>query len=248
MSNTKDTGHSKNVSNFNALIVKVKGYGAKYNPSNQAISIQALEDLAVSAKESIDMLDTTLPAYQLGVDQRQMAFEPVSRLATSILNSVKSSGANISIIEDAISMTKKIKGIRITPKKTEEEKQALKDQGKEVKEISTSQQSYDMIVENFGKLITFLSNVAEYNPNEDNLKLSTLKDLNIKLKDLNDEAVKTFEKVNNARIARNKILYSEKTGLIDKAKAVKAYVKSVFDASSPEAKQIAAIPFKEIKS
>ena len=29
MSNTKDTGHSKNVFNFKALIVKVKGYGSR---------------------------------------------------------------------------------------------------------------------------------------------------------------------------------------------------------------------------
>jgi len=247
MSNTKDTGHSKNVFNFKSLIVKVKGYGSSYNPSNPAISIQALEDLDVSAQECIDVLDSNLPAYQLAVDQRQMAFEPVSKLTTSVFNALKSSGANKAIIEDAVSMTKKIKGIRITPKKTAEEKQALKEQGKEVKEISASQQSYDMIIENFGKFIIFLNNVAEYNPNEDNLKLSVLKDLHIKLKDLNDEVVKTFEIVNNARIARNKILYNDQTGLIDIAQSVKAYVKSVFNAGSVEAKQIAAISFKKVK-
>ncbi len=247
MSNTNDTGHSKNVSNFKTLIVKANGFGGSYNPSNASIKVQALEDLALSAQESIDVLDANMPAYLLAVDERQMAFEPISKLSTAILNSLKSSGANKSIIADASSMTKKIKGIRITSKKTEEEKQALKEQGKEVKEISTSQQSYDMIVENFGKLISFLSNVSEYNPNEEHLKITVLTDISSKLKVLNDNAAKVYEIINNARIARNKVLYNEQTGLVDIAQSVKAYVKSVFNAGSVEAKQIAAISFKREK-
>ena len=52
--------------------------------------------------------------------------------------------------------------------------------------------------------------------------------------------------LSNARIARNEVLYKEKTGLVDTAFDVKVYIKSLFGASSPQYKQISKLAFKAL--
>ena len=41
MASTTETGHAKNVANFEDLISFCTGYGASYNPSKAAIAIAA---------------------------------------------------------------------------------------------------------------------------------------------------------------------------------------------------------------
>ena len=59
----------------------------------------------------------------------------------------------------------------------------------------------------------------------------------------NTNVINATTAYSNARILRNKTLYLAGTGLFDTAKDVKAYVKSVFGATSPEYKQISKIKF-----
>jgi hypothetical protein len=49
--------------------------------------------------------------------------------------------------------------------------------------------------------------------------------------------------LSNARIERNKLLYSENEGLIDIANGVKSYIKSIFGAASPQYKQLTNLKF-----
>lgn len=42
MRSTSETGHAKNVANFDELISYAIGYGADYNPSKEAIQIPGL--------------------------------------------------------------------------------------------------------------------------------------------------------------------------------------------------------------
>jgi hypothetical protein len=39
MASTSETGHAKNVANFQDLIAFVKGYGTTYNPSKSALKL-----------------------------------------------------------------------------------------------------------------------------------------------------------------------------------------------------------------
>jgi hypothetical protein len=51
--------------------------------------------------------------------------------------------------ESAKTLVRKIQGTRATPNKTEEEIATAKAEGKETKEISSSQMSYDSRLDNF---------------------------------------------------------------------------------------------------
>jgi len=67
------------------------------------------------------------------------------------------------------------------------------------------------------------------------------------LKAKNTAVINATTALSNARIARDKVMYSDDIGLIDIARDVKQYVKSLFGASSPQYKQISGLEFKAIK-
>ncbi|MBV2166746.1 MAG: hypothetical protein KUL76_09475, partial [Kaistella sp.] len=63
----------------------------------------------------------------------------------------------------------------------------------------------------------------------------------------NTAVATAYASISNARIARNKILYTDPTSLVEKASEVKKYIKSVFGANSPEFAQIKGLQFKMVK-
>lgn len=56
-----------------------------------------------------------------------------------------------------------------------------------------------------------------------------------------------FTAISNSRIARDKVLYKDITGLVPIANDVKKYIKSIFGASSAEYTQVKSIEFKNVK-
>ena len=247
MASTSETGHLKNVANFDQLISFASGYGEAYNPSKSNLKLDALKALSAQAKESINAVSSTEPAYKSAVAAREVAFEPLSKLTTRVMNSIKATDTAVQVNENARTLVRKIQGIRATPKKTDEEKKALAEQGKESIEISTSQMSYDSRLDNLFKLIQLLSSIPEYNPNEKELKLEHLSTLMEELKAKNAAVVEKTTPLSNARISRNSILYMNDTGLYDVAMDVKTYIKSVFGATSPQYKQVSKLAFKKVK-
>ena len=88
----------------------------------------------------------------------------------------------------------------------------------------------------------------DYKPNETELQIATLQALADELK-LKTEAVDaTAAPLINGRIARNKYLYNENTGLVPPViNNVKNYIISVFGAGSPQIKYINTLKFKTVK-
>jgi len=163
------------------------------------------------------------------------------------MNAVKATDISSQVEESVKTLVRKIQGTRSTAKKTETQKADMTAEGKEVKEISTSQMSYENRLDNFNKLIQLLSSIELYTPNEPELKITALTELYNDLKDKNNAVVNAATPLSNARIVRNNIFYKADTGLVDIATEVKAYIKSLFGASSPQYKQISKLEFKGVK-
>jgi hypothetical protein len=53
MASTTETGHAKNVANFQDLIEIVTGYGATYNPSKNSLKLPQLIALKTSAEGNL---------------------------------------------------------------------------------------------------------------------------------------------------------------------------------------------------
>lgn len=246
MANQSETGHAKNVANFETLISAVNGFGAAYNPSKSAIKTTALTSLSISAKTVLNQINSAEGQNKIAVANRDVAFEPLSKLATRIINALRASDVSEQIIASAESLIRKLQGKRATPKKTEEEKAALLAEGATVKEVSSSQMSFDNRLDSLDKLINLLSNITEYIPNEEELQLITLAALYTSLSALNAAAIQSETALNNMRISRDELLYKTGTGMVDIALSVKTYVKSLFGATSAQYKQVSGLRFKTV--
>lgn len=243
MTNTSETGHAKNVTNLESLITSIIALETSYNPSRDSIKLPALQALLTASKESLNAVNIAQATYSNAVAARKVAFEPFGKLITRVMNSLKASGTSTQVVQSARTIVRKLQGRRASAKITEEEKKALEAEGKEVNQISASQMSFDNRIENFDRLIMLLSSIPLYNPNEEELKVETLKALHNQLKEKNSEVILPIVQLSNSRMTRNKILYSENTGLVDVALDSKTYIKSIFGATSPQYKQISKLRF-----
>jgi len=247
MAKKSETGHAKNVANFGTLISAVTGYGAVYNPSKQSNTLGELVALAGNADNAMSLVNGAEGQSDIATAARKVAFEPLSKLATRIINAIKSSDSKQQINNAVQSLVRKIQGKRATPKKTLEEKAALAAEGKVVNEISSTQMGFDDRIDGLNKLIQLLAGIPEYAPNEEELKTSTLFTYYNTLKATNAAVVEAETRLSNARLSRNQILYTDDSGLVDVAGSVKLYVKSLFGATSAEFKQISGLTFSVIK-
>ncbi|MFN8114509.1 MAG: hypothetical protein U0W65_00230 [Bacteroidia bacterium] len=250
MASTSETGHHKNVSSFESLISFCQGYGASYNPSKNSLKIAQLQTQLASVKVNISTVTSTSVAFNNAVNARQLAFKGIEKLSTRLVNALDSTNATDALVKDAKTVNAKVQGSKLTKA----------DAGKTAKPIdpnapvtdtpatiSSSQRSYDSLIEHFSKMIAILSTEPTYVPNENELKIATLNTQLTNLKNANTGVTNAYTTVSNARIARNLSLYNPTNGICATAKEVKAYVKSVFGATSPQYKQISGLEFKTIK-
>ena len=247
MASNPESGHSKNVANFNTLIAFIVTYGTAYNPSKSSIFLTALQTVSRNASDSIDSVNEAFSAYNSAVAARKVAFNPFSKLITRVFNALKSTDTPQEVDDQVKTVVHKLQGTRATPKKTEEEKLKLAAKGKVVNEISASQLSFDNRLANFEKLITLLAGIPLYAPNEQDLTITALINRYNDMKVLNDNAVSALTQLNKARIARNKILYAESVGLTDLALAAKNYIKSLYGSDGPQYRQIGGLEFVPFK-
>jgi hypothetical protein len=243
MASTSETGHPINVANFETIITDVTSYGASYNPSKVSLKLPALNTLLAAAKSAVNAVSAAEPAHKLATDARDAAFKPLSPLITKVINALKATDTTAQVDETAQTLVRKLQGRRATPKKTDEEKKVAADAGKEIVEISSSQMSFDSRIDNFDKLIKLLTSVTLYAPNEAELKVAALTTVLTDLKAKNLAVTTAEVPLNNARIARNDVLYKANTGLVDIALDIKTYIKSVYGATSPQYKKISKIKF-----
>jgi len=252
MASTSETGHAKNVANFEDLISFCTGYGATYNPSKAAIQIPSLNTLRTNAQGSITGVNSSKTAFTNATNSRQTSFDPLKKLCTKIVNALDATDATDKLVKDAKTINNKIQGKRSGDKTKTSPTPVppippLPTPTPEDKSISVSQQSYDSLIENFDKLITLVSTEPTYTPNETDLQISTLQTLLGNLRATNTAVVNAYTNYSNSRITRNSILYAATSGLVDIAGDVKKYVKSVFGATSPQFKQVSKLEFKKVK-
>jgi hypothetical protein len=242
MSSVSETGHYKNLANLDQMISKVLGYKTQFNPSKESIKETALQSKSAAARASLDAVATAMPAYTTAVAAREVAFALLSKLITRVFSSLKASDTSGRLDEAVKTIIRKIQGGRVSRKKSKEDADGASS-GEEKVSISSSQMSYDNRLDNLDKLIKLLSGITAYSPNEEDLKITSLMALYSDLKSKNEAVITAATPLSNARLARNKVLYEENTGLTDVAADVKSYIKSVFGARSPEFKQISGLKF-----
>lgn len=247
MTSFSETGHAKNVANFEDLISFCIGYGATYNPVNANIKITALQTKQTAALAAIQTVKTTKTAFDNSTNGREIIFASLQKLSTRIVNALEATTATTQTIDDAKTVNRKMQGKRAgsSKKHTLEDAGTLPDPSLPPvpTTISVSQLSFDSLIDNFTKLIQVISSEPSYLPNETELKVATLNTLVTSLKTANTAVINANTTYSNGRISRNTMLYGADTGLTDLAGEVKKYIKSLFGATSPQYKQVSKLKF-----
>lgn len=242
MASTSETGHAKNIANFQDLIAFVTGYGATYNPSKNALKLPQLNTLVTTSQSKLADVIAKNTSYNNAVNDRMLAFEPLKALSTRLVNALETTDAPQEKINDAKGFNRKIQGKRASSSTTPADPSTPAPAT-----ISASQQSYDQQIQHFAGLVAVLQSETSYTPNESDLKIVTLTAKQTDLSTKNNAVSTAYTSVSNSRISRNKTLYDETNGLVNIATEVKKYIKSVFGATSQEYAQVKGIEFKKVK-
>ena len=242
MASTSEVGHAKNVANFQDLIEFVTGYGATYNPSKNSLKLPQLVALKATAETKLTDVISKNTNYNNKVNERMVAFSNLKSFSTRLVNALQTTDATTQTINDAKTFNRKMQGKKASASQTPTDPNAPAP-----KTISTSQQSYDQLIQHLAGLKSVLEEESSYAPNETDLQVATI---DTKIADLTakNTAVSTaYTNISNSRISRNETLYTSDNGIFETASEVKKYIKSVFGANSPEFAQIKGLQFKMVK-
>ena len=240
MASTSEVGHAKNVANFQDLIEFVTGYGATYNPSKSSLKLAQLVALKATAEAKLTDVISKNTNYNNKVNERMVAFSNLKSLSTRLVNALQTTDATTQTINDAKTFNRKMQGKKASASQTPTDPNAPAPTT-----ISTSQQSYDQLIQHLTGLKSILEEEPSYTPNETDLQVATIDSKIADLTAKNTAVSTAYTNISNSRISRNETLYTSDNGIFETASEVKKYIKSVFGASSPQYNQVSGIKFSK---
>ncbi|MDR1563187.1 MAG: hypothetical protein LBS54_08955 [Dysgonamonadaceae bacterium] len=238
-----EAGTNTYVGNLDILIDKCSIFGPVFNPQNQDLQIESLKELSAHVKHSINDVDYLLAQAVFAEGNRQERFAQLLPTVTRVLAvaiSLRLAEAALIHIREIV---RKIRGTRAKPILPTPPLE-----GEEPKKYnSVSQRSFREQIEHLNQLILIVSAQPLYKPAEQDLSVDSLIKLKNEMGVVHDAATRVADELEEARIERDKLLYTPVTGMMDTALAVKEYVKAIFGAASPEYKDIKHLKFKNKK-
>ena len=208
-----------------------------------SLKLPQLIALKASADATLADVITKNTNYNNKVNERITAFSGLKSLSTRLVNALQTTDATTETIGNAKTFNRKMQGKKASSSQTPTDPNTPAPNT-----ISTSQQSYDQLIQHLAGLTSILEAETSYTPNETDLQVATLQTKIADLTAKNTAVATAYASISNSRIARNETLYSSSTGLVETANEVKKYIKSVFGASSPQFAQVKGIQFKIIKN
>ena len=240
MASTSETGHAKNVANFQDLIEFVTGYGATYNPSKNSLKLPQLIALKATAENNLADVITKNTNYNNKVNERITAFSGLKSFSTRLVNALQTTDATPETIGNAKTFNRKMQGKKASSAQTPTDPNTPAPNT-----ISTSQQSYDQLIQHLAGLTSVLEAEPSYTPNETDLQVVSIQAKIADLTAKNTAVATAYASISNSRIARNETLYTSATSVVETALEVKKYIKSVFGATSPQYAQVKSIEFSK---
>lgn len=234
-----ETGHAKNVANFETMISFCIGYGTDYKPSNAALEVAQLQAALAAAQAAIDGVTTGLIGWKVKVNDRETVFDGIGKFMTRLSAAFAACGAPSNAVDDIKGFARKIAGAR----KGKIEVDDPNTPENEAAHNSVSQRSYTQVVEHFDAAIELCMNEPLYGPNEADLSVVSMQARSAAMKAANTNVVASVTTLSNNRISRDEVLYTNATSIVELARLVKLYVKSLYGQTSPQFKQISGLQF-----
>lgn len=239
MASTSETGHNKNVANFNSAIQVLVEMGLMYNPSNPALQLVNLNPIQSTLSTAITALNNKKPVYKNAVASREILMAELPARLTMSLNFAKSTNISQTDKDNLSSQVKKMRG--------DKKLKAVNPDSTAGDTISTSQMSYDSRIANLDTYISQLASLEYYIPNETIIQIPNFQNYHQQLTTSSTLVNSAGNGLITGRKNRNDILYYNDTNIIQVTREIKAYLKSLGAAADPYYKAIVKLQFKDIK-
>lgn len=223
------------------LVRICESFGARYQPSNEAIKPTALSLLLEQAQQSVKAVTVAQQAKIFAISDRVEAYAGIPKLATRIFHAMAASEAPEKTLEDAMQVrqTFKYRARKTKASPPENGTESVKRSGNPAVQLN-----YEAKAKNFSRLIDCVKTLSSYAPVEPELSVEALEAFEQKLVQLTKEVIRRGAAVTEARIQRNGLLFG-KNGVHGTAQSVKHYVRSAFDQDSEEVTKVVSIPFSK---
>ncbi len=240
---TSDTGHAKNVANFNKMIAACTGYGTAYNPSNPNLAIKAMTPQAAGGDASVKAVAPAQKPYKDAEDARHQPFIDLPQLVRDAYNELAScDGVSATTLQTALNLEKKIAGTNRAPK-PKGVTPPVNPPEPTKKSHSTSQQSFDMRLAAFNDFISLLAGEPNYITNQPDLMVTALTSTAATLGALNQAIEPVYTPYQTALTVRDTALYFPVTGIYDTQAKVKKYVSGNRALSATAKKEVLSLKF-----
>ncbi|NOS94595.1 MAG: hypothetical protein HOP30_22010 [Cyclobacteriaceae bacterium] len=240
-----DSGHSTNVARFAELVKRCIAFGSTFKPAKAIIKLDNLKIVLANAKQAMSALNTAHTDMTRAITERARTFGALDKMVTRLGSGAASSDILPETIEKINKQVAKYHSKRINPiDEPEPDTAAETTQEAETRRNSVAQGSMNRKIENFDKLITMFGAEENYQPNEMDLTVQSLKTMLNEVITRNDLAQDAKINFNAALEARDKILYDTELGLITCVRVTKKYVKFAFGPTSKEFKRLSSLTFK----
>jgi hypothetical protein len=236
------TGHAKNVESFEKLLGICTGFGAAYAPSKTSIKLVAINTVLASAQQSLQQVKVAQNAFDNSSNNRESSITALRKLASRIISALEATDATRQTVEDGKSIVRKITGSNYYILREPVPSGATGETEMVVSKSRSQRDAYSM-VDNFAKLLQAVTAEANYKPAETDLQVVTLGTTLTVFRDRNKSVNQAELNLQNARIARNKVMYTDANSMHASAMAIKKYVKSVFGLGSEQYSQVAKVSF-----
>jgi hypothetical protein len=243
---TTESGDMKLLGNFRQLIDHVSAE-TNYKPANADLKPPALEAQYTAAVAATQDVPAKMASYKSTLNDRQSSYDNLDPIVMRARNMLKASGADKSTLDNAETHVRKLlgrrKSARPKPAAPTSTAGATAPATATPATHSASQLSFENRSGNLDSFVEVVAGVADYKPNEADLKVSALRALSNDLKTKNNAVSSAFAPLSQARGARDELLYGKENSVVSTAQLIKAYVSAAFGTGSQLYKEIKGLKF-----
>lgn len=238
-----ETGHTKNVANFETAIIILTALGAGYDPNQPLILLAALQVKLLEFKAALAAVDTKDAEYRIKTDEVQAEFAPLEKYVVNIKRTAEVEVNDAAFTADLQTVVNKFfpggrkTGIPDDPATPEDESRTP---------ASTSERSRDKLIAHFAEIIALLKTKESlYKTNDEDYKLTAIEAKQAALTASNNAAKQALIAKAGAEDARDNLLYNEETGILKLVKLIKAELSRKPGKNSAAYQQINALIFSK---
>lgn len=238
-----ESGHAKNVANFETVIIVLLGLGAVYNPNQALIILTALQTKLTEAKAVLAAVDTAEAEKTVAVDEIQGEIEGLDKYVVNIKRTAEVEVNDAAFTADLQNLVNKFtSGSRKTGLPDDP---LTPDIDESRTKISTSQRSRDNQIAHLADILALIKTRTDYNTNDAEYTVAAIEAKLAALTAKNNAAKAAEAKLGNAQDARDAVLYDPETGVLKLVKLIKTQLARKPGKDSAAYQQINGLEFRK---